>query len=68
MTAAASACLIIDTSVSMTGYGYVANTVIDSKAFLTYALAGDAIAVVNSTSTAITAMHPTARWRSSMAP
>ena len=47
MTAVASACLIIDTSFSMTDYGYVANTVIDSKAFVTYALAGDAIAVVN---------------------
>ena len=47
MTAVASACLIIDTSVSMTSHGYVANTVIDSKAFVTYALVGDAIAVVN---------------------
>ena len=47
MTAVASACLIIDTSDSMTSNGYVANTVIDSKAFVTYALAGDAIAVVN---------------------
>lgn len=45
MPATVSACLIIDTSASMSPW--VANTVIDSKAFVSYALAGDAIAVVN---------------------
>jgi hypothetical protein len=40
-----SACLIIDTSASMSPW--VANTVIDSKAFVSYALPGDAIAVLN---------------------
>lgn len=42
-----SACLIVDTSASMSSSGYVANTVIDSKAFIAHALAGDAIGVVN---------------------
>ncbi len=42
-----SACVIIDTSASMSYSGYVTNTVIDSKAFLSYALPGDAIGAVN---------------------
>lgn len=42
-----SAAPIIDTSNSMSYYGYVAATVISSKAFMSYALPGDAIAVVN---------------------
>jgi hypothetical protein len=45
MPATVSACLIIDTSASMSPW--IANTVIDSKAFVSYSLAGDAIAVVN---------------------
>lgn len=45
MPATVSACLIVDTSASMSPW--VSNTVIDSKAFVSYALAGDAIAVVN---------------------
>lgn len=45
MPATVSACLIVDTSASMSPW--VANTVIDSKAFVSYALAGDAMAVVN---------------------
>ncbi len=45
MPATVSACLIIDTSASM--QPWVANTLIDSKAFVSYALAGDALAVIN---------------------
>lgn len=45
MTVTVSACLIIDTSASMSPW--VANTLIDSKAFVSYALPGDAIGVVN---------------------
>lgn len=42
-----NAALIIDASGSMTASGYVNNTVIDSKAFVSYALPGDAIGVVS---------------------
>jgi hypothetical protein len=42
-----SANVIIDTSASMSSYGYVANTVINSSAFLSYALAGDVISVAS---------------------
>lgn len=53
-----NAALIIDTSGSMSTNGYVNNTVIDSKAFASYALAGDAIGVVNFNSSASIAYGP----------
>lgn len=53
-----SACLIIDTSASMSQYGYVSNTVIDSKAFVSYALPQDAIAVINYSTNAAIAYGP----------
>lgn len=42
-----SAVLVIDTSASMSASGYVAVTVIDSKAFVNCARAGDSLGVVN---------------------
>ncbi|HEX8174134.1 MAG TPA: VWA domain-containing protein [Pyrinomonadaceae bacterium] len=42
-----NAVIVLDTSSSMTAYGYVAVTVIDSKAFVNCAKAGDKIGVVN---------------------
>ncbi len=47
MPTPASACVIIDTSASMTSNGYVTNTVINSNAFLSYALPGDVISVAS---------------------
>lgn len=47
MPSPVSAVAVIDTSGSMTASGYVAITVIDSKAFVNCALAGDKIGVVN---------------------
>lgn len=47
MPSSVSAVLVLDTSGSMTGSGYVAITVIDSKAFVDCARGGDHIGVVN---------------------
>lgn len=59
MPATVSACLIVDTSASMSPW--VAQTVIDSKAFVSYALAGDAIAVVNYDTSARNCYAPNGR-------
>jgi hypothetical protein len=58
MPATVSACVIVDTSASMTQYGYVAVTKIDSKAFISYALPNDAIGVVNYDYSAANAYPP----------